>query len=317
MQQKAFMKLVLKYQINNMYNNNFFNNISYKFFNLLPDKLFIQLKFFKNFHRLPNLKKPKTFNEKLQWLKLYDRNPYYTKLVDKYEVKKIVADIIGEEYIIPTLGVWDNAEDIDFESLPNQFVLKATHDSGRVIICKDKDKLNKEWAKKEMAKSLKRDFYALTREWPYKNVPRRIIAEKFMEEPDSTKRKDDLPDYKFYCFNGNPTFCQVIRDRNSKETIDFYNMQWDHMPFIGLNPVARNGKTPVAKPLHLQEMIGICKKLSKGIPFSRIDLYVVDDKEYFGEITFYPASGMGEFTPKKYNNKLGEMIKLPIEQETD
>lgn len=312
MRQKAFMKHVLTYQTNNMYNNNFLKNICYKFFNLLPDKLFIKLKFLKNFHRLPNLKNPKTFNEKLQWLKLYDRNPYYTKLVDKYEVKKIVADIIGEEYIIPTLGVWDKAEDIDFDSLPNQFVLKATHDSGRVIICKDKNKLDKVWAKKEMAKSLERDFYALTREWPYKNVPRRIIAEKFIEEPNSIKRKEDLPDYKFYCFNGNPTFCQVIRDRNSKETIDFYNMQWEHMPFIGLNPIAINGKTHVEKPLHLKKMIAICKKLSKGIPFSRIDLYVIDDKEYFGEITFYPASGMGEFTPKKYNNILGGMIKLPL-----
>ena len=245
----------------------------------------------------------------MQWLKLYNRNPYYTKLVDKYEVKDIVADIIGEEYIIPTLGVWDKAEDIDFDSLPNQFVLKATHDSGRVIICKDKNKLDKEWAKKEMKKSLERDFYALTREWPYKNVPRRIIAEVYMKDKDSVA--NDLIDYKFYCFNGEPTYCQVIRDRNSNETIDFYDMQWKHMPFVGLNPLANNGATPAKKPHYLIQMIKICKNMAKNTPFSRIDLYEINNKIYFGEITFFPNSGVGQFRPAETDLKLGAMITLP------
>ena len=287
-----------------MYSNNLIKNISYKFFNLLPDKLFIQLKFLKNFHRLPNLKNPKTFNEKLQWLKLYDRNPYYTKLVDKYEVKKIVAKLIGEEYIIPTLGVWDNADDIDFESLPNQFVLKATHDSGRVIICKDKDKLNKEWAKKEMAKSLKRDFYALTREWPYKNVPRRIIAEAFIEDPSG-----DLKDYKFFCFNGKVEFFKIDFDRFTSHKANYYDLKWN---IIDIEEVGfpKDINKIHDTPSNFGKMITLTERLVVSSPFVRIDFYNTNGKIYFGEITFFPNSGMRLFNPKEADIKLGEMIKL-------
>ena len=292
-----------------MYKSSAIKDLCHSFLRLLPDRLFIQLKFFKNFHRLPDLKNPKTFSEKIQWLKLFNRNPYYTKLVDKYEVKRIVAELIGEEYIIPTLGVWDSADKIDFDKLPDRFVLKATHDSGRVIICNDKAKLDFEKAREEMAYSLKRDFYALTREWPYKNVPRRIIAEEFMEDTDPTVK--DLIDYKFYCFNGEPTYCQVIRDRNSNETIDFYDMEWTHMPFVGLNPTANNGALPAKKPYELKQMIKICRILAKDIPFSRIDLYEINKKIYFGEVTFFPNSGVGRFNPAKTDIQLGEMIKLP------
>lgn len=288
-----------------MYNNNFLKSICYIFFNLLPDKLFIQLKFFKNFHRLPNLKSPKTFNEKLQWLKLYDRNPYYTKLVDKYEVKKIVADIIGKEYIIPTLGIWDNANDIDFDSLPNKFVLKATHDSGRVIICKDKDKLDKEWAKKEMSKSLERDFYALTREWPYKDVPRRIIAEAFIEDPSG-----DLKDYKFFCFNGKVEFFKIDFDRFVKHKANYYNLKWEIQDFEEI--VCPSDKTQQhLQPKNFNKMVEFAEKLSKGLPFSRIDFYNTNGKIYFGEITFFPNSGMGKFNPTDADITLGEMIKFP------
>ena len=290
-----------------MYSNNLIKNISYKFFNLLPDKFFIQLKFFKNFHRFPNLKNPKTFNEKLQWLKLYDRNPYYTKLVDKYEVKKIVADIIGEEYIIPTLGIWDNANDIDFDSLPNKFVLKATHDSGRVIICKDKDKLDKEWAKKEMSKSLERNFYALTREWPYKDVPRRIIAEAFIEDPSG-----DLKDYKFFCFNGKVEFFKIDFDRFVKHKANYYNLKWEIQGFEEI--VCPNDKTQQhQQPQNFNKMVEFAEKLSKGLPFSRIDFYNANGKIYFGETTFFPNSGMGKFNPAEADIELGEMLKLPFE----
>lgn len=280
----------------------------YKLMLLLPDKWYIMLKFYKNFGRFPNLKNPITFNEKIQWLKLHDRNPLYTKLVDKYEVKKYVADIIGAEYIIPTLGVWDRAEDIDFDALPNQFVLKATHDSGRVIICRDKSTLDRCLAVEEMRQSLKRDFYSVTREWPYKNVPRRIIAEQLLVDDSGA---DDIKDYKFFCFNGEPVYCQVIRDRRSRETIDFYDMDWVHQEFCGLNPVARNGLTPVARPATLKTMRQICKKLAKVKTFVRIDLYEVREKVYFGEITFYPMSGMGVFTPNRWNSILGGLIHLP------
>lgn len=289
-----------------MYKSNFIKKFFYKFFNLLPDKLFIQLKFFKNFHRFPNLKNPKTFNEKLQWLKLYDRNPYYTKLVDKYEVKKIVADLIGEEYIIPTLEVWDNAYDIDFDKLPNKFVLKATHDSGRVIICKDKSSLNFDKARKEMALSLERDFYALTREWPYKDVPRRIIAEEFIEDASG-----DLKDYKFFCFNGKVEFFKIDFDRFTSHKANYYDINWKFLNFEEVVCPSDVNKTH-NKPANFEKMIEFAKKLAKSLPFSRIDFYNNNGKIHFGEITFFPNSGMGKFNPQKADIELGNMIKLPI-----
>ena len=278
-----------------------------------PDKLYLQLRFYFEMGQKLNVKSPKTFNEKLQWLKLYNRKPEYTMMVDKYAVKQYVADKIGEEYIIPTLGIWTRVEEIDWESLPNQFVLKTTHGggSGGVVICKDKAKLDKIGASRKLQQSLNSDIYRNYREWPYKNVPKRIIAEKYMMESISLNEDSDLVDYKFYCFNGTPTYCQVIRDRNTNETIDFYDMEWNHMPFVGLNPVIGNGLNPVKKPLLLNKMIEICHTLSIDIPFSRIDLYVIDEKVYFGEITFFPASGIGTFTPTEWNYKLGKMIELP------
>ncbi len=258
-----------------------------------------------------NLDNPQTFCEKLQWLKLYNRKPEYTQMVDKYAVKEYVANIIGQGYIIPTLGVWDRVEDIDWGSLPDQFVIKTTHGGGGggVVVCKDKSIFDFDAAKKRLSRSLKQNIYLNLREWPYKNVTPRILVEKFVEAVGHS----DLPDYKFYCFNGEPIYCQVIRDRNTKETIDFYDMEWNHMPFVGLNPIAENGATPVVRPLKLDDMITVCQKLSKGIPFSRIDLYVVNEKVYFGEITFFPASGMGRIKPEDWNNKLGSLIQLPTE----
>lgn len=291
-----------------MYRNNFIKGACYKFLSLLPDKLFIRLKFFKNFHRLPNLKHPKTFNEKLQWLKLYDRNPYYTKLVDKYEVKKIVAELIGEQYIIPTLGVWDRAEDIDFDKLPDKFVLKATHDSGRVIICKDKSKLDIARAREEMAYSLKRDFYALTREWPYKNVPRRIIAEAFIED-----KSGDLKDYKFFCFNGRVEFFKVDFDRFIGHKANYYDTDWNILPFEEI--VCPSDKRQIhEKPNNFDKMIEFAEILAQGLPFSRIDFYNNEGNIYFGEITFFPNSGMGKFNPEEADDKLGALIKLPTDK---
>lgn len=258
-----------------------------------------------------NWKNPKTFTEKLQWLKLYNRRPEYTMMVDKYAVKKYVANIIGEEYIIPTLGVWDKPEDIDWDSLPNQFVLKTTHGGGGggVVICKDKTTFNKKEAVDKLNQSFKSDIYRELREWPYKNVQKRIIVEKFMA-PKKSPTPKDLPDYKFFCFNGEPQYCQVIRDRHTKETIDFYDMDWNHQEFVGLNPVACNGLTPVARPGNLDEMKNICRKLADSKSFVRVDLYVIEDKSYFGELTLYPASGMGVFTPEEWNGKLGDLLTL-------
>ena len=282
------------------------------FFRWLPDATYLKLLYlFKMGHRL-DLKNPQTFTEKLQWLKIYNRKPEYTKMVDKYAVKEYVANIIGEEYIIPTLGVWDKPEDIDWDSLPNQFVLKTTHGGGGggVVICKDKATFDKTSAIIKLKESMASDIYSYLREWPYKNVPKRIIAEKFMA-PEKSPAPKDLPDYKFFCFNGEPKYCQVIRDRHTKEKIDFYDMNWNHMPFVGLNPVARNGLTPVARPGNLDEMKDICRKLADTKSFVRVDLYVIDDKGYFGELTLYPASGMGVFTPEEWNGKLGDLLTLP------
>lgn len=281
----------------------------------LSDELYLKLRFRFQMGYWPDLDNPKTFQEKINWLKLHDRNPRYTKMVDKYAVKEYVANKIGHEFIIPTLGVWEKPEDIDFDSLPEQFVLKTTHGggSGGVVICKDKETFDRNKAILILRASMRSDIYRNLREWPYKDVKRRVLAEKYMAPKDMVNNPIyDLSDYKFFCFNGEPKYCQVIRDRHFKETIDFYDMDWNHQEFVGLNSLARNGCTPVDRPEHLEEMIKVCKKLSRDIPFVRVDLYVVDDKEYFGELTFYPASGLGHFSPEDWNSYLGKMLTLPM-----
>lgn len=278
----------------------------------LPDKLYLSLRYKFQIGHWIDWKNPKTFTEKIQWLKVYNRKPEYTTMVDKYAVKRYVADRIGEKYIIPTLGIWDKPEDIDWESLPNQFVLKTTHGGGGggVVICKDKATFDKQGAIAKLNDSLVSDIYLGLREWPYKDVQKRILAEKFMA-PKKKSALTDLPDYKFFCFNGEPKYCQVIRNRHAKETIDFYDMEWNHQEFVGLNPVARNGLNPVARPECLQDMIEVCRKLSEAISFLRVDLYVIDENQYFGELTFYPASGIGTFTPDVWNSRLGDLLTLP------
>ena len=273
---------------------------------LFPDRLFLQiLFFFKNGTKL-DLKSPKLFSEKIQWLKLYNRNPLYTILVDKYAVKDYVAKIIGEEHVVPTLGVWNDVRDIDFEFLPSQFVLKTTNGGGGdVVICKDKEHFDKKKALEHLGRGLKKSIYKRAREWPYKNVQPRVIAEKYLENESG-----ELIDYKFFCFSGKPQYCQVIRNRYTKETIDFYDMNWRHMPFVGLNPSVENGLTPVEKPLCLYEMIDACEKLSNRMPFVRVDFYVVKGKLFFGEMTFYPNSGFGKFRPLEWNSIIGNMIDL-------
>ncbi len=422
------------------------------FAHIIPDKVYIKWMYRAWMGKGLNLEEPKSFTEKIQWLKLYNRKPEYTTMVDKYAVKKYVAERIGEEYIIPTLGVWERPEDIDFESLPDKFVLKTCHGGGStgVIICKNKSTFDQDAAIKRLKKSMKSNIYMYYREWPYKNVPRRIIAEQYMEdshvgelrdykffcfggqckcfkvdfdrfiehhanyynakgsllkfgemgilpkfdkviempknlnkmidlanelsrntpflrvdfydidgkvyfgeltffpasglipfepkewdeilgswidlgggkqllvnqnvicifEPTNTFSKE-LSDYKFYCFNGVPTYCQVIANRSTKETIDFFDMEWNHMEFVGLNPMCSNALKPAAKPMVLPQMIEKATELSKGIPFLRVDFYYTNNKFYFGELTLYPASGIGAFTPHDWDEKLGQMINLP------
>lgn len=301
----------MDYLIHNKYL--FCDSIVKNFLRFLPDKLYISLRYRCQMGYWVNWKHPKTFTEKLQWLKVYNHRPEYTMMVDKYAVKQYVADRIGWQHIIPTLGVWDKAEDINWDTLPKQFVLKTTHDggSGGVVLCKDKMTFDKNVAIVKLNKSMSSDIYSALREWPYKNVKRQVIAEKFMIPNDKLNDPTyDLTDYKFFCFNGVPKFCQVIRDRHTCESIDFYDMAWNHQGFVGLNPVARNGLTPVARPEHFDEMKGICKTLSANVPFLRVDLYEINGDVYFGELTFYPASGFGHFTPPEWNKRLGELIQL-------
>ena len=282
--------------------------ILYRIAPIIPDRLYLKWLFRLTMRRKLNLDNPQTFSEKLQWLKLYNRKPEYTQMVDKYGAKQYVSERIGEEYIIPTLGVWDSFDEIEFEKLPNQFVLKTTHGGGNtgVVICKDKNTFDKSSARKCLNASLKSSIYTRLREWPYKNVKPRIIAEQYISDDEN----NDLPDYKFFCFNGEPKLCQVIRNRNTYETIDFYDDNWTHMPFVGLNSFAPNGINSVLKPYLIEEMLDISKKISEGIPFVRIDLYFVKNKVFFGEITFFPASGIGSFRPEEWNKILGSWIRL-------
>ena len=277
----------------------------------LPDRFYLIMLYYLKTGSPLNLRHPQTFGEKIQWLKLYDRKAEYTMMVDKLAVKDYVARIIGKEYVIPTLGVWSIPDDVNLDSLPQKFVLKTTHGGGGggVIICKDKRRIEKSIIVRKMCQEMRGNIYEAYREWPYKNVSHRIFAEQYIENQDNSS--SELTDYKFYCFNGVPKYCQVIQNRRSKETIDFFDMEWLHQEFYGLNPKARPAESVPLKPKHFEKMKEIARKLSAGLVFSRIDLYDTIDGPLFGEITFYPASGMGTFTPNKYNYILGEMINLP------
>lgn len=254
-----------------------------------------------------NLENPKTFNEKLQWLKLYDRRPEYTMMVDKYAVKNYVAKTIGEQYIIPTLGVWKKFEDIDFSSLPNQFVLKCTHDSGGVIICKDKKKLNFNQVKNKLENNLKHNFYLMGREWPYKNVEPRIIAEKYIID-----KNNELNDYKFYCFDGYVDCVMACYERETgNPKFYFFDNKWNLKRINLRGKDAPEGFTK-PKPACLDEMFSIASKFSKGIPFVRVDLYEVDGKVYFGEMTFYPDSGFDPNYLPETDKYFGDLIDLSL-----
>lgn len=274
----------------------------------LDDEDFLKILYKKKFNKELNLNDPKSFNEKLQWLKLNDRNPKYTTMVDKYEAKKYVANIIGENYIIPTLGVYDDFDEINFDELPNQFVIKCTHDSGGLVICKDKSKFDIKYARKKIRKSLKRNYYYLGREWPYKNVKPRIIIEKYMEE----KNYSQLNDYKLMCFNGKVEYSFVCSERDNKDeglAVTFFDNNWNKMPF---RRHYRNSSKIISKPKNFELMITLAEKLSKNIPFVRVDFYEVNGNIYFGELTFYPGDGLEEFEPDCWDEKLGNLIDLSL-----
>lgn len=280
----------------------------------------------------PNLDHPRTFNEKLQWLKLYDRNPIYTTLVDKLAVKAWVAKQIGEKHIIPMLGAWDSFNDINFEELPAQFVLKCTHDSGGLTICRDKRTFNQDAARKTLERSLSNNYFFLGREWPYRDVTPRILAEVYfpgwrpLTEPSGaidvqfemgnaselaqSQASGGVLDYKFYCFHGEPKFLYVSQGLENHRTakIDFLNLDWTPTGFSRLDYRGFSGPPP--KPRGLEQMIAISKRLSKDIPFVRVDLFEHAGQVLFSEMTFTPVSGMMPFSPPSADRLVGQLLDL-------
>lgn len=277
---------------------------------IMPDKYYIKKRYKFKMGKEVDLKNPETFTEKLQWLKLHDRNPLYTRMVDKYGVKQYIGEKIGREFVIPLVGgPWKNFDDIDFERLPNQFVLKNTHDSGGIIICKDKKTFDRENARRKLEYSLKHNYFYYNREWPYKNVKPRIIAEQYMEELG----KASLLDYKLHCFNGKVRVILVCVGRDEENGLKkiFYDQNWNK---LDLKRPGTSNDYVADCPINLHKMIEMAEKLSRDIPFVRIDFYEINQKLYFGEITFFPSGGMIGFDPQGWDEILGGYLTLPSER---
>lgn len=277
------------------------------FFFFLNDETYIKIKYKLITGEKLNLLNPVSFNEKMQWLKLYDRKEKYTTMVDKYEAKKYVASIIGDKYIIPTLGIYNSFDEIDFNKLPNQFVIKCTHDSGGIVICKDKSKLDINKTKKKINKFLRRKYFYIHREWPYKNVKPRIIIEKYMED----EKNKSMRDYKFFCFGGRPKIMYISEGLEDHKTasMSFFDMNFTltdckRKDFKLLNYIPK-------KPFNFEKMKQLAAILSKDIPHLRVDFYDINGKIYFGELTFSTCAGIIPFEDEEWNKKLGDMIVLP------
>lgn len=272
--------------------------------NFMDDKTFLKIYYKAYMGKKLNLKNPSRYTEKLQWLKLYDRKNIYTDLCDKYKVRAFVADRIGEEHLIPLLGVWDNPEDINFDELPNSFVLKCNHDSGGVIIVQDKTKIDKNQIVRTLRKHLKKNFYWKGREWPYKNIEKKVIAEQFMVDESGY----ELKDYKFFCFDGKFKSIFIATDRGKDTRFDFFDANFNHLDIINGHPMADK---PILKPEKFDEMVNLAEALSKGFPQVRVDLYNINGKIYFGEMTFFHWGGKIPFEPDEWDYTFGNWITLP------
>lgn len=276
-------------------------------YNDMPDEEYLKKLYKAIIGKAPDFENPRTFNEKLQWIKLYYRNPLYTVISDKFASREYVREKIGEEYLVPLLGVWDSPDEIDFEALPDEFVLKCNHNSGiGMCICRDKSKIDVEKVKADLRRGLNENFYLGGREWQYKNIKRRIVCEKYMS--DGTGR--GLLNYKIYCFNGEPKIFHMSRDIGRKSAqLSFLDENWNVLPFHREDYPPF--EVPPEKPENIEELLGVSRKLSQDFPFVRVDLYVIDGKIYYSELTLDPCGGFSRFNPSEWDLKLGEWLTLP------
>ena len=273
---------------------------------VLPDEFFTKVRFKLTMGYWMDFNNPQTYNEKLQWLKLNDIHPEFTKLVDKIDAKEYIAKKVGKQYIIPTIATWNSVDEINWDTLPNQFVIKSTNDSGGVVVCKDKSRLNIQQAKKKLKKLGKRDYSQISKEYPYKAVPHRFIAEEYMEDESGF----ELKDYKIFCFDGKAKFLFVATGRQSNDIrFDFFDIEYNHLPVINGHP---NADSIPSKPVNFDKMIDLAEQISNGMRHVRVDLYNINGKIYFGELTFFHWSGIVPFEPFEWDVKFGEFLKLPI-----
>lgn len=291
----------------------FLVNAELGFYNSWTDERYLKTMFRATMGRELDLQNPQTFNEKIQWLKLYNRRPEYTVMADKYLARDYIREKLGEEYLIPLLGAWDSPDEIDFDALPDKFVLKCNHNSGvGMYICKDKSKMDVKKVKRELRRGLAQDYYLAKREWPYKDVPRKIICEQYMTDtPDS----QNFTDYKFFCFDGRVDCVMLCLERSSGDTkFYFFDKDWELKRYNLRGQAAPEGFT-VPKPSCMDQMFQIAEELSKGMPFVRVDLYQSGEQVYFGELTFFPDSGFDANILKETDAYFGKCLCLPTRKE--
>lgn len=282
-----------------------FSTFAMRVLSFIPDKPYLHFMFRLKNHKKLNLKNPQTYNEKIQWLKLYNRRPEYVQMVDKYEVKKYIAEIIGDKYLIKTLGIYDNFDQIDFSVLPDKFVLKCTHDSASVVFCHSQSTFDKEKAKAKLHSKLRTNGFYYGREWPYKDVKPRIIAEEFLD-----MESENNAEYKMFCFNGNLRYVLVCTGlgHSDKRTNDFFDKEFNHLDVVKGLP---NTTKTISKPSVFDELVEVSEKLSKDIPALRVDFYIINNRLYFGELTFFHESGFYPWNPEQFDMIFGKEITLP------
>lgn len=281
-----------------------YNHFALSLLRLIPDELYLRILYRALTGKRLHLKNPHTFNEKLQWLKIHDRKPVYTQMVDKVGVRDIIAEKVGADYLVPILGVWDSVDQIDFDALPSQFVMKCTHDSGDLVICKDKQSLDVDAVKAKMKRGLSTDLFVKAREWPYKDVRPRVYSEVYLAD----ENEDQLTDYKVFCFDAVPRLIQVDYDRFTDHKRQFYTPEWE-LTDISFHFPSDTSKQ-LEKPAVLREMLDIAACLSKDIPFLRVDFYIVAGKLYVGENTFFPGAGFGKWWPDGTDEWLGNFLNI-------